>query len=230
MDKIRAVLFDLDNTLIDFMKMKRISCEQAISSMIDAGLPLEKGAGMKILFALYEEHGMENQQIFQIFLDETIGRVDYRILAAGISAYRKVKVGFLEPYPHVTDTLMKLKQRGYKLGIVTDAPKLQGWIRLADMRLHHVFDTVIAFEDTGNRKPSELPFKAGIKEMGFKPDEILYIGDSVERDIAGAGKVGMKTALAMYGQTSKDKKRTQKSGVQPDYRLERFSDLLDLLK
>jgi HAD superfamily hydrolase (TIGR02253 family) len=226
MGKIKAVLFDLDNTLIDFMKMKRISCEQAISAMIDSGLPLKKGEAIKILFSLYEKHGFENQKIFQIFLRETMGKIDYKILSAGIAAYRKVKAGFLEPYPHVTDTLLKLKIKGYKLGIVTDAPKIQGWIRLAAMNLHHFFDVVVAVEDTGKRKPSLLPFRAGMKKLKLKANEILFIGDSLERDIKGAKEVGMKTALALYGQT----KGKTESKIKPDYNLKDFSELLTILE
>lgn len=222
---IKAVLFDLDNTLIDFMKMKRISCEQAISAMIDAGLPLRKGEAMKILFALYEKHGLENQQIFQLFLNETIGKIDYRILAAGIAAYRKVKAGFLEPYPHVLPTLLELKLRGYKIGVVTDAPRIQAWIRLADMRLHQLFDLVVALEDTGEAKPSILPFKAALSQLKLKPEEVLFIGDSPKRDIAGAKKAGMKTALAKYGQT----KKYSKEKPETDYVLNDISELLKFL-
>lgn len=225
MAQIKAVLFDLDNTLIDFMKMKRISCEQAISAMIDAGLPLRKGEAMKILFKLYEKHGLEHQQIFQIFLTETMGKIDYKILASGIAAYRKVKDGFLEPYPHVTETILKLKERGYKLGIVTDAPRIQGWIRLAAMKLHYFFDILVAFEDTGKTKPSILPFEAGMKKLKLKPDEILFVGDSIDRDVIGAKKVGMKTALALYGRDKKEKTEKDK----PDYILKDFSELLEIL-
>ena len=50
---IKAVIFDLDNTLIDFMKFKRISCEAAINAMIDAGLDVNKDIAMDNLFNLY---------------------------------------------------------------------------------------------------------------------------------------------------------------------------------
>ena len=66
---MKAILFDLDNTLIDFMRMKKISCEAAISAMIDAGLPLEKETAYEKLFELYGVHGIEHQEIFQKFLD-----------------------------------------------------------------------------------------------------------------------------------------------------------------
>ena len=47
---IKAVLFDVDNTLIDFMKMKRACCEAAIDAMIDAGLNMSKKDALKVLY------------------------------------------------------------------------------------------------------------------------------------------------------------------------------------
>src|SRR4030042_190420 len=115
---IRAVLFDLDNTLIDFMKMKRICSEEAVSAMIDGGLTMSKENGVKLLFETYRKYGIENQKIFQVFIKRAMGKIDKKILAKGISSYRKVKTGFLRPYPNVVSTLIKLKKNGLKLGIV----------------------------------------------------------------------------------------------------------------
>ena len=52
---IKGIIFDLDNTLIDFLRMKRISCEAAVNSMIDAGLPIKKDKALKQIFKLYLE-------------------------------------------------------------------------------------------------------------------------------------------------------------------------------
>ena len=151
---MRAVLFDLDNTLIDFMRMKKISCEAAISAMIDAGLRMEKDEAYAKLFELYGVHGIEHQEIFQKFLEKVQSRVDYRILAAGIVAYRKVQAGLLEPYPNVIPTLNKLRENGLKLAILSDAPRLKGWIRLTEMKLAEFFDIVLTHDDTLEYKPS----------------------------------------------------------------------------
>ena len=56
---IKAVIFDLDNTLIDFMRMKQLSCDAAISAMIDAGLNVNKRKAMDELFSLYDKYGLE---------------------------------------------------------------------------------------------------------------------------------------------------------------------------
>lgn len=196
---IKAILFDLDNTLIDFMRMKKMSCEAAINAMIDAGLKVNKDKAIKLLFELYDKHGLEDPKIFQKFLKKILGKVEHRILAYGIVAYRSVKSGFLEPYPHTHYVLLKLKSKGLKLGIVTDAPRLKAWLRLAAMKIADFFNAVVTFEDTKQLKPSELPFKAAMKKLKLKPEECLMVGDMPHRDIIGAKALGMKTCFASYG-------------------------------
>ena len=122
MSGIKAIIFDLDNTLIDFMKMKRISIEEAIDAMIDAGLNLPKKKALDLLYKLYEEKGLEDPHIFQKFLLKVTGKVDHKKLAYAIVAYRNARTGFLHPYPGTKRTLIKLKEKGLKLAIVSDAP------------------------------------------------------------------------------------------------------------
>jgi len=62
---IKAVLFDLDNTLIDFWKMKQQSCSAAIDAMIGAGLNIDSKKAFTILFGLYDKHGFEEKTINQ---------------------------------------------------------------------------------------------------------------------------------------------------------------------
>lgn len=197
--KIKAVIFDLDNTLIDFEKMKKLSCEAAVDSMIDSGLNISKKKAMKTIFRLYDRHGWEYQKIFQVFLKEVKGKVDYSIMVPGIIAYRKVKEGLLYSYPGVSRVLMELKQKGYKLAILSDAPRIQAWLRICSLKIQENFDYVITYDDTRTRKPHEKPFLLALKKLKLKPEECLMIGDSVTRDIPTAKKLGMKTALARYG-------------------------------
>ena len=64
------MIFDLDNTLLDFMKMKRQAVRAGIESMIEAGLTVDQDKSVDRIFELYEAKGWENQQIFDIFLEE----------------------------------------------------------------------------------------------------------------------------------------------------------------
>ena len=200
---IKAVIFDLDNTLIDFLKMKRIACSEAIDAMIDAGLKIRKEKALKELYSLYGVFGIEHQKIFQKFLKKVSGRIDYRILACGINAYRRVKEGFLAPYPGVKETLIKLKEKKLKLAVVTDAPRIQAWLRLTAMKLDDFFDAVVALDSRKKQKPSRLPFEAAMKKLKVHASECLMVGDNPDRDIKGAKALGMKTCLARYGLTYK---------------------------
>jgi len=61
---VRAIIFDLDNTLTDFMKMKADAVNAAIDGMIDAGLKLPRDAVQARIDAIYKEQGLEYQQVF----------------------------------------------------------------------------------------------------------------------------------------------------------------------
>ncbi|MBL7976563.1 MAG: haloacid dehalogenase, partial [Candidatus Kapabacteria bacterium] len=102
---IKAVVFDLDNTLVDFMAMKRVAIDSAITAMIDAGLELTFDKIKTHIDDIYREQGIEYQRVFDQLLHESLGRVDFRILSAGIIAYRRAREAALKPYPHATATL-----------------------------------------------------------------------------------------------------------------------------
>ncbi|MBI2581265.1 TIGR02253 family HAD-type hydrolase [Candidatus Woesearchaeota archaeon] len=200
---IKAVLFDLDNTLIDFMKVKRSSVDAAIDAMLAAGVKVRKKKAEKILYSLYKQHGIEHQQIFQKFLRVVLGKISYKALAEGIIAYRKTQVGILLPYSDVIPTLTKLRRQRLKLAIVSDAPRLKAWIRLVELGIQDHFDVVVCHEDTGHYKHTGLPFKKALRLLKLKPDDCLMVGDWPERDIVGAKKLGIRTVFARYGTTKK---------------------------
>lgn len=221
---IRAVLFDLDNTLVDFMGMKRVCCEAAVDSMIRCGLQMEKRKALDLLFALYKKHGLEYNHIFEDFVKSLKGKTDYRLVADGIIAYRKQQNAYMRPYPEVIPTLIKLKEMGLKLGIVSDAPAIKGWMRLTETGIVDFFDAVVTFDDTGERKPSKKPFLLALGKLGAKPQETLFVGDWPERDMGGAHAVGMKTAFAVYGSEHKGK------GAKADFYPKRFSDIIKFVR
>ncbi|MFQ5904969.1 MAG: TIGR02253 family HAD-type hydrolase [bacterium] len=198
---VKAVIFDLDNTLVDFMRMKEEAINAAIESMIDAGLSMSREEARKKIYAIYDREGIEYQQVFDAFLEEELGAINYKIHAAGIVGYRRAREAALVLYPHVKLTLMELTKRGLKLGVVSDAPRRQVWLRLCSLGLEHFFDAVVAFEDTNARKPAPAPFKKILALLGVKPEEALMVGDWPERDIQGASELGMKTVFTRYGNT-----------------------------
>ena len=179
---IRAIVFDLDNTLTDFMKMKEAAISAAIDGMIDAGFRLPRAELRQRVDAIYREQGLEFQRVF--------------------------------------DELLELIRRGIRLGVVSDAPRLQVWMRLCALGLQHVFEAVVTFEDTGERKPAPAPFREVLRRLGVDPHEAMMIGDWAERDVVGAKGLGMTTVFARYGDTFD----TKVSGADHD-----IDDLLELV-
>lgn len=221
---IKAVIFDIDNTLTDFMKMKRASVDSAVDSMIDAGLKVEKAAMVEKIFDLYWKEGVEDQKIFDKILMKEFGKVDYKILAAAIIGYRRAKAGTMALYPHVNLTLTSLLRMGIKSIVISDAPRLEVWLRIVGLGLHNFFDNVITSDDTGVKKPDPAPFRKALQVLGTGPKETLMVGDWADRDMVGANKVGIRTAWAKYGNTFD----TKESGA--EFELDDILDLVNIIR
>lgn len=220
---IKAIIFDLDNTLTDFMKMKDMAIEAAVDAMIDAGLKLSRDELKEKIYAVYKEEGIEYQKVFDRFLQLELGRIDYKILASAIVSYRRARDSALVLYPHVILTLMELVKRGLKLAVVSDAPSTQVWLRLCHLNLHHFFHHVVTFEDTYERKPSPLPFKKALSLLRVESADALMVGDWPERDVVGASQLGIKTVFARYGDTF----GTVHSGA--DFEINDIIELIDIV-
>jgi HAD superfamily hydrolase (TIGR02253 family) len=221
---IRAVIFDLDNTLVDFMGMKRQAVSAAIDSMIDAGLQLSPEEVQERIDTIYQERGIEFQNVFDQLLYDVFQKVDYKILSAGVIAYRRAREAALVPYPHVTMTLVRLVKRGLRLAVVSDAPGREAWLRLCYLNFHHLFDQVVTFDDTGERKPSPKPFQRALELLKIRPQEAIMVGDWPERDMVGAAQLGMTTVFARYGDTF----GTVDSNA--DYDVNDVSELLEIVE
>lgn len=221
---IKAVIFDLDNTLVDFMAMKNQAVDAAIHAMRDAGLVLTHEEIRKRIDAIYAERGIEFQNVFDQLLFNEFSKVDHKILASGIIAYRRAREAALVLYPHVYLTLVQLVKMNLKIAVVSDAPGREAWLRLCYLNLHHLFDAVVTFDDTKMRKPNREPFVEALKRLGVEAREALMIGDWAERDVVGAAQVGMKTVFARYGDTF----GTVVSHA--DYEVDDITELIDIVR
>ena len=127
-------------------------------------------------------------------------------------------------YPHVNMALTDLLRSGVRMGVVSDAPRLSVWMRIVGLGLHHYFDHVVTFEDTGEKKPSPKPFKKLLSLMNVEPEASIMVGDWAERDIKGAKALGMRTAWAKYG----NEFDTKVSGA--DFELDDIYDIVGIIR
>ena len=221
---IKSIIFDLDNTLLDFMKMKLVSIKAAVNAMIDVGMEINRQEAIDEIFNIYDSKGYEHQEVFNEFIIKKIGNINYKYLAAAIVEYKKAKEISLNLYPDVIPTLNKLLSMNLNLGIVSDAPSREAWMRLYTLDLHNFFDDVVTFNDTGVYKPAKEPFIKISEKLNANLEECMMVGDWPERDIKGAGQLGMKTAFAKYGSTED----IIDSGA--DYDLDSLSEIIDIIK
>ncbi len=225
MGEFKAVLFDLDNTLLDFWSFKQKAAKAAARAMIRKGLPEKEGRVYRKIFEVYDEYGVEYQKTFYQVIHPyrlEVGQAE-RIQQAAIVAYLRSKFNSLKPYPGVVSTLGKLKKRA-KIGIVTDAPRNKAWMRLVLSRLDRLFETVVTTDDTKVKKPHRAPFEAALRKLRVEASDALFVGDNNDRDMLGAKKLGMKVCLAKYGEKFKRNKK-----VKLDYEIKDFRELLEIV-
>lgn len=194
----KAIIFDLDDTLIDFRERKKELIRSSVKAMISAGLKEEYKELYSEFSEFYWRTGIEDQNIFEKFLFQKYGSIDYRVLAHAVVAYRKANAKLLKTYPDVKETLLRLRKKGFKLAVLSDAPRLGAWIRLVETELDDIFDVVVTYDDVGKTKPATDGFKMVIERLGVDAASCLMVGDNPSRDVVGARNAGVKICLAAY--------------------------------
>lgn len=223
---IKGIIFDLDNTLVNFNEMKRKAVEAAAEAMVETGIGMSKEKLIEEIYKIYWREGIEDQHVFDKVLIEKFGGIDYKILASGIIAYRKTKEAVMKLFPHTLDVLTELLRMGLKMGLVSDASKLAVWMRIMSLGIFNFFDCVIGFEDTREHKPSPKPFLLALEKLKLSPDNCLMVGDWLERDILGAKRIGIRTVFAKYGASEGD----ISTDVDADYEIMDISELLRIVR
>ena len=133
--------------------------------------------------------------------------------------YRGISRNRLQVYPGVVNVLDQLRAR-FKLAAVSDAQS--AWCRpeLRAVGLDGYFDPVVVSGDFGYRKPDPRLFTTALGRLGVSPEHALFVGNDMFRDVYGANQVGLKTVFFSSNQGQK-----QADGVAPDYIIHDFAEL-----
>ncbi|MDO9035956.1 MAG: HAD family hydrolase [Methanoregula sp.] len=191
--RITAIIFDMDNTLFDFVEAKLIACAAVIACV---KVPVEPVVLLK--YFLRPAHGFESHENIRDFLNDN-NRYSETTFTRCCAIYDEEKIGAIKPYPHVAETLSALRDSGLKLGVVTDAHNGNALKRLRKAGLEEYFDAIVTKDMHGKAKPSPEPFLLGMKMLGVTAMETMLVGDSIRRDIVPAKALGMLAVHAVYG-------------------------------
>lgn len=197
--KIKAVLFDLGNTLVyqqPYEAFQRILQANGVFKTIEEiQQAVEKGnrefdVNRRVVPSPREFYAAWNMAILNhLGITRSIRKLAEEIDRQWFS-YSKVYV-----YPEVMESLRRLKQMGLKLGVVTGGYELDIQQILPTTGLDEFFDVCVGADTTGKRKPEPEAFKHALRQLGVKPEEAIFVGDRLEQDYLGAQKVGINAVL-----------------------------------
>lgn len=126
------------------------------------------------------------------------------------------------------NVLRALRQRGYRLGLVSNTPwgtPEYLWMSQLDrFGLTGFFEVRLFSSVVGFRKPDPRIFRKAMEAMHLRPDRVLFIGDTPEADILGAQRCGMRSALLV-----RPGRRPPRGSPTPDLLIESLTELLDAL-
>jgi putative hydrolase of the HAD superfamily len=126
----------------------------------------------------------------------------------------------------VFSTLETLRERGYKLGLVSNFCNIPSVVKdnLNELGLLSYFDQVVISCELGWRKPSPKVYEAISKQIGIAPAECLFVGDRLIEDVLGPQKAGMKAVL-----THEFRQEDLDPNIKPDALIKRLDEVLEIL-
>ncbi|WP_461862912.1 TIGR02253 family HAD-type hydrolase [Thermococcus sp.] len=196
---IKAVFFDLDDTIADTSRLAEMARKNAIENMIRHGMPADFDTAYNELLELIKEYGSNFDRHFDYLLRRLDLHYNPKWVAAGVIAYHNTKFAYLREVRHVRKTLLKLKEMGILLGIITDGNPIKQWEKILRLELDPYFDEVLISDFVGVKKPHPKIFRKALGKFDVKADEAVMVGDRLYSDIYGAKRVGMHTVWFRYG-------------------------------
>jgi putative hydrolase of the HAD superfamily len=233
MSELRAVLFDIDDTLFSTSAFASRARDNAVSAMVEAGLRLPPERVRRELDEVIAEFSSNYDHHFDKLLQRlrpsAIGAVNPAlIVAAGVAAYHDTKFRELAPWPDVVPLLEALKAGGLLTGIITHGWTVKQAEKLVRLGLVPLLDPKAIFisDQIGIAKPNPKLYRAVLSELGLEPGQVLYVGDNPAHDIAPPAALGMRTVWARRGS------RVQElpPEIVPDHVVDDFAQLLGILR
>ena len=201
---MELVVFDLDDTLVDFASTRRLAYESMRELLHGAGI--DATAWLQACSAL-------DRPLFRQFEQGAMTRAEYRIrrfsdpftslgLPVPAELVTRLNDVFMECvndhpllYEDVQPVLLELRNRGVRTAVLTNGPSDGQRRKLRASGLSEWVDHVVIAEELGASKPSPRAFHAAVAPFAMAPADALMVGDSPELDYAGALAAGLQARL-----------------------------------
>lgn len=152
--------------------------------------------------------------------------VDDRALLTVLDGYARAVAGWCTVFPDTRDTLATLRERGYRLGLLSNTWWAAEWHNsdLAAHGLAGLLDELVYTSDLPRSKPDPSVFRETLSRLGVAPDACVMIGDRQVDDVSGAQAVGMRAIWR------RNDSGFPASDVAPDATVDALAELPDLLR
>lgn len=217
----RAILFDLDGTLIDTTDLILRCFSHSWRAV--AGLEHSREA-------LIATFGIPLREAMRRLLAQSAGNVDGpndSLIEHLLTEYRSFNMAnhdvIARPFHGTRQVLEALRERGYRIGVVTSKGRDLAMRGLQLCALDGLIEAAVFLEDTQAHKPEPAPILAALDRLKVASEAAAYVGDSCHDIIAGR-RAGVKTVAALWGPLP----RTDLECERPDHLAESIAELLDI--
>jgi putative hydrolase of the HAD superfamily len=194
---IAAVLFDLDETLLDRTNSLRLFlADQYERFALSLGGP-ELQAWSNRFLELDARGRVAKSLVYPSILSEFGG--DMSLAPVLLQDYQERCRHYARPLPDALKTVQELGARGFRIGVVTNGQTEFQSRHVDALGLRDLVDAVLISEAEGLRKPDPRLFHRAADRLGVEPAGCLFVGDNPEHDILGASAAGMRTAWLHHG-------------------------------
>lgn len=233
MTLLKAILFDIDDTLFSTTKFAQHARANAVRAMIEAGLNLPEDLVLRELDEVLSEFSSNYEHHFDKLLQRlrpsALVRVNPAlIVAAGVAAYHDTKFRELKPFEDVEPLFVALRAAGMRLGVITHGWTVKQAEKLVRLGLVPYLDPKAIFisDQIGISKPNPKLYLTALRDLALQPHEVMYVGDSPEHDIAPPRSIGMITVWAKRGA----RHSLAGTNIVPDHTVENFEELRTILR
>ena len=226
---IKAVLFDLDNTLFNSRGLTRTARWEACEAMVNAGLPANSTKEVyERLKAIVKKYGSNYPGHFDRLCESYGVRKEPEIVMSGRVAYHNAKFALINPYPNTEKVLMRLVRAGLCLGIVTNGLMEKQWEKILRLKIRHFFDVIVISGREETQSGKQATIRKALKKLKVKPENAAFVGDSPKSDIASAKALGLTTILFLSPSVSKPGKPAS-AKERPHLTIHHIEELPDVL-
>lgn len=197
---IKTVIFDIDNTMYSFNRAHQEAMRELLGyGQRVLGLSPEfmsqklREAQRNIIDRLgTNDSAIHNRLIrFQCFLEQ-VGKREFSNALEMYYIYWDTILKVMEPEPGVRELIAALHADGIRIGVGTDMTAYIQYKKLIGLDIMRYISFIVTSEEAGAEKPSEKFFRLCVEKAGCLPEECVFIGDSLEKDVYGAEAYGLK--------------------------------------